>query len=190
QILALPLLVDDVEVDAAGGGVVVARHLRAAEALVVAEIEIGLAAVVGDVDLAVLEGAHRPGVDVDVRVELEVGDLQPAVLQQGAQAGRREALAQRGDDAAGDEDELGPLAALIDLGTQRAHRLLLSSCSNRRRTRSRSSCVSTAAEVNSPTATSMGIPCQSARNCSRPSARSRFVSGSLANFCSAAEENP
>jgi hypothetical protein len=36
----------------------------------VAEVEVGLAAVVGDEDLAVLERVHRARVDVDVRVEL------------------------------------------------------------------------------------------------------------------------
>ena len=40
------------------------------EALVVAEVEVGLALVVGDEHLTVLERVHRPGVDVDVRVEL------------------------------------------------------------------------------------------------------------------------
>ena len=45
--------------------------LRVGEALVVTEVQVGLAAVVGDEDLAVLEGAHRPRIDVDVRVELE-----------------------------------------------------------------------------------------------------------------------
>ena len=40
------------------------------EALVVAEVEVGLGAVLGDEHLAVLVGRHRPGVDVDVRVEL------------------------------------------------------------------------------------------------------------------------
>ena len=59
QVVAAPLLLDDREVDLAGGDVVVAGHPRRGEALVVAEIEIGLAAVVGDEDLAVLVGAHR-----------------------------------------------------------------------------------------------------------------------------------
>ena len=34
------------------------------------DVEVGLGAVVGDEDLAVLERVHRPGVDVEVRVEL------------------------------------------------------------------------------------------------------------------------
>jgi hypothetical protein len=51
------------------------------EALVVAEVEVGLGAVVGDEDLAVLEGRHRPGVDVDVGVELQQRDLEAARLR-------------------------------------------------------------------------------------------------------------
>ena len=57
-------------VDRAGRGVGVAAQALVDEALVVAEVEVGLAAVVGDEHLAVLERVHRPGVDVDVRVEL------------------------------------------------------------------------------------------------------------------------
>jgi hypothetical protein len=48
-----------------------------------------------------------PGVDVDVRVELDHGDPQAACLQQRAQRGGGDTLAERRDDAAGDEDELG-----------------------------------------------------------------------------------
>jgi len=36
----------------------------------VAEIEVGLAAVVGDEHLAVLERVHRSRIDVEVRIEL------------------------------------------------------------------------------------------------------------------------
>jgi len=161
QVLAVPLLVDDVLVDAAGGRVVVARHLRRAEALVVPEVEIGLAAVVGDVDLAVLEGAHRPRIDIYVRVELEVGDLQAAVLEEGPERGATEALPQGGHHAARDEDELRPLAALrgfVPAGTQGAHAVLLFSRKNSVRARSRSSGVSTASECQGPTATSMRSP--------------------------------
>jgi len=38
------------------------------EALVVAEIEVGLRAVFGDKDFAVLKGAHRTGIHVQVRI--------------------------------------------------------------------------------------------------------------------------
>ena len=83
------------------------------EALVVAEIEVGLAAVVGDVDLAVLIRAHRARIDVDVGVELLQRDLVAVAFEQGADRRGGEALAERGHDAAGDEDVLG-----------RGHRLL------------------------------------------------------------------
>ena len=61
EIVAAPLLGDDVLVDAAGGDVVLLVRRTAGEALVVAEVEIGLGAVVGDEDLAVLIGLIVPG---------------------------------------------------------------------------------------------------------------------------------
>ena len=67
EILAAPLLGDDVGVDLAGREVAHAVRARVHEPLVVAEIEVGLGAVVGDVDLAVLKRAHRARIDVDVR---------------------------------------------------------------------------------------------------------------------------
>ena len=76
-------------VDRAGGGVGVAGQALVDEALVVAEVEVGLAAVVGDEHLAVLERVHRAGVDVDVRVELLHRDPQAPGLQQPARARRR-----------------------------------------------------------------------------------------------------
>ena len=54
EIIAAALLGDDGFVDAAGGPVMVARQVRGGEALVVAEIEIGFRAVVGDKHFAVL----------------------------------------------------------------------------------------------------------------------------------------
>ena len=70
------------------------------------DVEVGLGAVVGDEDLAVLERVHRARVDVEVRVELLHDDAEPAGRQQIAEAGGRQALAERGDDASGDEDVL------------------------------------------------------------------------------------
>ena len=76
----------------------------AGEALVMAEIEIGLGAVVGDEHLAVLIGRHRAGIDVEIGVELAQADLVAARLQQRAERRRCETLAKGGDHAAGDED--------------------------------------------------------------------------------------
>ena len=105
EIVAAPLLGDDLLVDAARGDVVALARGDAGEALVMAEIEIGLGAVVGDVDLAVLVGAHRPRIDVEIGIELADADLVAARLQQRREARRHQTLAERGDHAAGDENE-------------------------------------------------------------------------------------
>ena len=69
-----------------------------------AQVEVGLGAVVGDVDLAVLIRAHRARVDVDVRVELLQRDAVAVAFEQRADRGGRQALAERRHDAAGHED--------------------------------------------------------------------------------------
>ena len=107
EVVAAPLLGDDGVVDAAGGDVGVALHELVEEALVVAQVEVGLGAVLGDEDLAVLVRAHGAGVDVDVRVELLARDLEAAGLEQAPDGRRGDALAQARHDAAGDEDVLG-----------------------------------------------------------------------------------
>jgi hypothetical protein len=61
----------------------------------VPEVEVGLGAIVGDVDLAVLVRAHRSGIDVDVGVELLQVDLVAVAFQQGADRGRRQPFAER-----------------------------------------------------------------------------------------------
>src|SRR5262245_17281237 len=70
------------------------------------EVEVGFGAVVGDVDLAVLIRAHGARVDVHIGVELLEGDLVAVTFEQATDGGRRQALAQRGDDATGHEDVL------------------------------------------------------------------------------------
>ena len=85
EIIAAPLLGQDFLIDAAGGDVVLPRRRAPGEALVMAEIEIGLGAVVGDEDLAVLIGRHRAGIDVEIGIELAQADLVAARLQQRAE---------------------------------------------------------------------------------------------------------
>jgi hypothetical protein len=85
----------------------VAREVLVDEALVVADVEVGLGAVLGDEDLAVLERAHGARVDVQVRVELLRADRQAPGLQQASEGRRDDALPQRGDHAARDKHELG-----------------------------------------------------------------------------------
>src|SRR5918992_2656703 len=69
--LATSLLGDHVQVDAAGRDVVCLGERPVDEPLVVAEVEVRLRAVVGDEHLAVLEGRHRPWIDVQVGIELQ-----------------------------------------------------------------------------------------------------------------------
>jgi hypothetical protein len=71
-----------------------ATELAAGEALVVAEVEVRLRAVVEHVNLAVLIRAHRARVDVQVGVELLDAHGEPARLEQRAERARRETLAQ------------------------------------------------------------------------------------------------
>src|ERR1700754_1986488 len=70
-----------------------------------AEIEIGLGAVLGDEDLAVLERAHRPRIDVDVGIELL--QLHPVAAgdEQAADRGGGDSLSESRDHSARDEDE-------------------------------------------------------------------------------------
>ncbi len=107
EVVPAPLLLQDGLVDLAGGDVVGLGGRHAGEALVVAEVEVGLGAVVGDEHLAVLVGAHRPRIDVQIGVELAQADLVAARLQEGAERRGRQALSQGGDHAAGDEDVPG-----------------------------------------------------------------------------------
>ena len=106
EVVAAPLGGEHRLVDRAGRGVGVARQVLVDEALVVPEVEVGLAAVVGDEHLAVLERVHRARVDVDVRVELLQRHPQAAQLEQPAERRGREALAEGAGHPTGHEDVL------------------------------------------------------------------------------------
>src|SRR5208283_5631510 len=111
QVIPAPFLGDDGLVDPTCRQVVLASHPRGRKTLVVTEIEVGLRAVVGHEDLAVLIRAHGARVDVDVRVELDVCYAQAAGLQQRAHRSTGEAFADGGHDTAGYEHVLRGLAA-------------------------------------------------------------------------------
>ena len=105
EVIAAPLLGENFLIDAAGGDVVLARAGSAGEALVMAEVEIGLGAVVGDEHFAVLKRRHRAGIDVDVGIELEIGDADAAQSEDRGQGRGGDAFPEGGNDAAGHEDE-------------------------------------------------------------------------------------
>ena len=70
QELAAALLGDDVGVHLAGGHVASGGEVAVQEALVVAEVEVGLRTVLGDEHFAVLEGVHGARINVQVRIQL------------------------------------------------------------------------------------------------------------------------
>ena len=93
------LLIEDVPVYLAGRQVGKLVQVLIDESFIMTQVQVGLCPILGNEDLAVLEGTHRTGVDIDVGVELLRGDLQSPRLQQPAQRGGRDAFAQSGDDA-------------------------------------------------------------------------------------------
>ena len=107
EIIAAALFLNDGVVDLPGGAVVALAHPGFDEALVVPEVEVGFRAVIGDEDFAVLQRTHRAGIDVDVGIHFQEGDVQPARLEQCAERGRRQPLAERRNYAAGHENEFG-----------------------------------------------------------------------------------
>src|SRR5882762_7019373 len=82
-------------VDAAGGPIVVAGKLGMGEALVVAEVEIGLGTIFGDKDFTVLERAHGAGIDVKVRIALLKGNFETATSEETTDWGGRYAFSKR-----------------------------------------------------------------------------------------------
>jgi hypothetical protein len=108
EIHPAPLLLDDALVDLARAQAVQAGKFPAREALVVAQVEVRLGAVLQHIHLAVLVRAHRPRVDVQVGVEFLDADGQAPELKQRAERRRREPLAKRGNHSAGHEDVFHP----------------------------------------------------------------------------------
>jgi len=89
------LVVEHGLIDLAAGEIVEPGQLDVGEPLVMAEVQVGLGAVVEHINLAVLKRAHRAGVHVEVGIELLERHLESAIFEQRAQRRRRQALAQR-----------------------------------------------------------------------------------------------
>src|SRR5205814_10034604 len=99
-------------IDLAGRQVAGLREVDVNEALVMPEVEIGLRPVVGYEHLAVLVGAHRTGIDVEVRIKLQHRHRDAATLQQPPERRYRDALADRRDHSTADEDVPGQVRNL------------------------------------------------------------------------------
>ena len=72
--VAPAFLGDQAQIDVAGGEVRGPGEFYVDKSFVVAQVQVGLASVGGNEDLAVLVGRHGAGVDVEVGVELHNGD--------------------------------------------------------------------------------------------------------------------
>ena len=76
-----------------GGHVIVFGKNCVGKALVMAQIEIRFGPVIGDIDLTVLIGAHRSGVDVYIGIEFHDSNLKTVALQQTTDAGGGDSFA-------------------------------------------------------------------------------------------------
>src|SRR5437870_8988226 len=119
EVVAAALFFDHSQIDSARGPVVFTRGAHRREALVVAEIEVRLGAVVSDEHLAMLKWRHRAGIDVDVRIELLESDPEPSGLEQSADGGRSDPFAQSGHNATGDEDVFGAHSGLLGIRNEK-----------------------------------------------------------------------
>ena len=70
-----------------------------------AQIEVGFGPVIGHIDFAMLIRGHRPGIDVQIGVELTNADLVATRLEKRPEGRCKETFAKRRNHAAGDENE-------------------------------------------------------------------------------------
>src|SRR5512138_99371 len=104
KVLAPPLLFYDCAVDLSRGDIVFAGKLHVQEPLVVAEVEVDLATVLEDEDLAMLEWAHEASIDVDIGVYLDRCYAIAPVHEQPANRRRGYALAEPAHHSACDHN--------------------------------------------------------------------------------------
>ena len=105
QVIAVAFLIDNTLIDFAGGYAVRALGRHTGKPFIMAEIKVSFGAVVGYKDFAVLIRAHSAGIDVQVRIQLAQTNLKAPRLQNGCQRSRRQPLAERRNDTAGNENE-------------------------------------------------------------------------------------
>ena len=82
QIFAGALLAQHGLVDLARGDVGLLGERNIEETLVMADVEIGLGAVLGDIHLTMLEGVHGSRINVDVGVELLLQNAQATAAKE------------------------------------------------------------------------------------------------------------
>jgi len=106
QVLALAFLADYVLIDPACRDIIGTSSGRIEETLIVAEIQIGLMSVLGDIAFAVLIRIERTGIDIDIGVELLKSYVETASLEEFAERCCYDAFSKRGNHTTGHEDIL------------------------------------------------------------------------------------
>ena len=94
EIFPASFLVEDVPIHLTRRKVGIFIEIFVDEPFVMPEVEVGFRPVFRDEHLAVLKGAHRAGVDIDIGVEFLRRNLIAAHFQKPAQGRRRDALSQ------------------------------------------------------------------------------------------------
>ncbi len=105
EIFAFALVVQDGLINLTAREIVQSRELDVREPLIMAEVEVGLCAVIEHINLAVLIRRHRARIHIQIRVELLQRDLEAAIFEQRAERGRGQTFAERTHHAAGYEYE-------------------------------------------------------------------------------------
>lgn len=70
------------------------------------QIEVGFGSVIGDENLAVLNGIHCAGVNIKIWVEFLSGNFKTARFQKSAEGCRSDSLAESGNYTSGDKNIL------------------------------------------------------------------------------------
>ena len=132
EVFAGALLAQHFLIDLTGGDVGLLAQEDVEETLVVADVEIGFGTVFGHVDLTMLERVHGARVDVDVRIELLLQNMDTAAAQQTTERRCGQALAERGNNAASDENMLGDVFLRITMCSSNHGISLYHPCMTRR----------------------------------------------------------
>ena len=103
KVIAAALLGDDLLIDAARGDVVGLARGHSREALIMSKIKIGFRPVVGDEHFAMLIGAHRARIDIQIGVEFTQANRVTTSLQERSKGRRRKPFPERRHHATGDE---------------------------------------------------------------------------------------
>ncbi len=106
EIVSVPLLLDDGQVGLTRGDVVGPGELHIEEPLVIPQVQVHLTPILHHEDLAVLEWVHGPRIDVEVRIDLDRGDLQAPGLEVEADARSGYPLSQTGQNSPRHDDIL------------------------------------------------------------------------------------